>query len=70
MGTVMGVMLALMLAGVLVWGRHHGMTDDHDQGGHAEKAAVEKTDASCPTSDCVTEELKENVNPDDAEEMR
>lgn len=64
MGTVMGVMMAFMLIGVLVWGGHHGMMGDHDRGGHAEESIV-REDAQNP---CQREVLKEAVNPDDAED--
>jgi len=69
MGTVMGVMLALMLIGVVAWGGGHGMMGGHENGGHAEESTI-KEDAKdpCQPPDCVAEKLKEDVNPDNAED--
>jgi len=64
MGTVMGIMMAIMLIGALVWGSHHGMTGDHGPGKHTEESESIKEDAKgpCQPPDCDAEESKEDAN--------
>jgi|GEM_PF-3656494 hypothetical protein len=63
MGTVMAVMVALMLVGVLVWGPGgHGMMGGH-RDGHTQETTVEKESKEpCQQPDCTSERPKENIN--------
>lgn len=66
----MGIMLALMLAGVLVWGGHHGMRGAH-RGGGAEEATIEKEAQNpCQQPDCNAEESKEDMNSENGGQIR
>ncbi len=70
MGTVMGIMLALMLVGVLVWDGPHGMMGGH-RDGHAEESTVKKdAQTPCQQPDCDAEQSKKDMNSENGGQIR
>lgn len=70
MGVVMGVMVVLMVAAFIGFGRHHPMTEGHGSEAPKEEAVISEKANEAPCIDCPAEKATGKTEDNTAEEVR
>lgn len=69
MGVVMGVMVVLMVAAFIGFGRHHPMTEGHGSEAPKEEAVISEKANEAPCIDCPAEtgpeKAEDNLKPEE-----
>jgi hypothetical protein len=69
MGVVMGVMVVLMVAAFIGFGRHHPMMEGHGSEAPKEEAVISEKATEAPCTDCSVEtgpeKAEDNLKPEE-----